>query len=209
APDVGAALEETLDASMSLVAADKGTAQIYNAATDMLELRAHRGFDDALLEPFRTLPRDHHTTCARALRAEERIVVEDFEIRRPDDPHRDAAAVLGYRAGQSTPLTASSGEIMGMITTYWRRPHRPLPWQFGVLDLLARQAADFIERKRREEALLAANARLDALIRRLPVGITLTDESGRVLLMNPVALRLHGFTSTGRITRDLADYQAS
>jgi GAF domain-containing protein len=42
-----------------------------------------------------------------------------------------------------------------MLSMHWRTPHRPEERRLRVLDLYARQAADFIERVRNEEALAA------------------------------------------------------
>jgi PAS domain S-box-containing protein len=59
----------------------------------------------------------------------------------------------GIRAVQSTPLLARSGHLLGMISTHWRRPHRPTERELQPLDVLARQAADLIERNEAEKAL--------------------------------------------------------
>jgi PAS domain S-box-containing protein len=40
-----------------------------------------------------------------------------------------------------------------MISTRWRRPHRPTEFELQPLDVLARQAADLIERNEAESAL--------------------------------------------------------
>jgi hypothetical protein len=40
-----------------------------------------------------------------------------------------------------------------MISTHWRRPHRPSEHELQPLDVLARQAADLIERNEVEKAL--------------------------------------------------------
>jgi PAS domain S-box-containing protein len=46
-----------------------------------------------------------------------------------------------------------SGRLLGMISTHWRRPHRPTERDLQPLDVLARQAADIIERNEVEKAL--------------------------------------------------------
>jgi PAS domain S-box-containing protein len=48
---------------------------------------------------------------------------------------------------------ARSGRLLGMISTHWRRPHRPIGRELQPLDVLARQAADLIERNEVEKAL--------------------------------------------------------
>jgi two-component sensor histidine kinase len=51
----------------------------------------------------------------------------------------------------STPLMSSTGNTLGMISTHFREPHEPSERDLGLMDILARQAADYLERKRAEE----------------------------------------------------------
>ena len=59
--------------------------------------------------------------------------------------------MLDVRAVQSTPLISSSGAVSGMVSTHFGCPHKPSDRECRILDLLARQVADFLERKRGEE----------------------------------------------------------
>src|SRR6185369_10565563 len=52
----------------------------------------------------------------------------------------------GVRAVQTTPLVSRAGLLVGMISTHWRRSHHPRLQDLLLLDVLARQAADLIER---------------------------------------------------------------
>jgi two-component sensor histidine kinase len=52
---------------------------------------------------------------------------------------------------QSTPLMSRGGEILGMISTHWRQPYSPQEQTLQHLDILARQAADLIERSLAEQ----------------------------------------------------------
>jgi signal transduction histidine kinase len=65
---------------------------------------------------------------------------------------------------QSTPLLARDGSLLGMLSTHYPRPRRPTERESLALDLYARQAADIIERIRREQALEAAARRNDEFI---------------------------------------------
>ena len=67
---------------------------------------------------------------------------------------QDSKAALineDIRAVIATPLKSSNGNVLGMVTTHFRRPHLPVERELRLLDLLARQAADYLERKRAEE----------------------------------------------------------
>jgi signal transduction histidine kinase len=52
----------------------------------------------------------------------------------------------GMRALLSTPLVSRSGRVVGMLTTQYLSSRQPAERDVRVLDLLARQAADWIER---------------------------------------------------------------
>src|SRR4029079_18764437 len=66
----------------------------------------------------------------------------------------------GYRAIQSTPLFSGRGELLGMVTTHFRRPHRPSEHERRFSDLYARQVSELIERRRAALALARSEANL-------------------------------------------------
>jgi len=69
----------------------------------------------------------------------------------------------GIRAVQSTPLTSRSGQLLGMISTHWREPYQPAERALRLFDVLARQAADLIERIKVETALRESEERFRQL----------------------------------------------
>ena len=83
----------------------------------------------------------------------------------------DVMLAAGARAVQSTPLIGRSGQLVGMLSTHYRVPRVPSDRDLHVLDLLARQAADWIERtqaaeelRRAKEAAEAANRAKDEFL---------------------------------------------
>jgi GAF domain-containing protein len=56
----------------------------------------------------------------------------------------------GIRSVQSTPLVSSASAVLGMISTHFAVPRVLDDRERRLLDLLVRQAADYIERKRGE-----------------------------------------------------------
>jgi PAS domain S-box-containing protein len=75
-------------------------------------------------------------------------------------PDLDEYRRSNIRAVQSTPLVSRSGQLLGMISTHWREPHQPTDPALRRLDVVARQAADLIERSRAEAALRETNNQL-------------------------------------------------
>ena len=142
-------LEEILDDTIALENADFGNIQIYNPDAQALEIIAQRGFQQDILEHFRSV-HDTGAACGRAMKLRRRVIIEDVETDLEFAPHRHIAASAGFRAVQSTPLFTRSSEFLGMLSTHFRRPHRPSLRDLRFTDLYARHAADVIERKRLE-----------------------------------------------------------
>ena len=52
------------------------------------------------------------------------------------------------------------GRLLGMISTHWAESHEPSDRDVRLLDILARQAADLLERTKAEASLRASEERL-------------------------------------------------
>jgi signal transduction histidine kinase len=70
----------------------------------------------------------------------------------------------GIRAVQTTPLVSRSGKLLGAISTHWRTVHEPAESELRLFDVLARQAADLIERTQAERQLKEADRRKDEFL---------------------------------------------
>jgi signal transduction histidine kinase len=113
----------------------------------------------------------HHTgsSCGAALRAQERAIITNFatcELMK-DAPTLPVFLEAGIYAAQSTPLYSRNGKLLGMISTHWNYPHNPPERHLHLLDILARQAADLIERTQTAEALRQSEERLKKLMTEL------------------------------------------
>jgi GAF domain-containing protein len=145
-------LHEILDVAIAVAGANKGNIQLLEPEVGVLTIAAQRGFGPAFLEYFEYV-RHESSACAAAMRSGERVVVEDVTTSEifVRQPSMNVLMDEGVRGVISTPLLSSAGNLLGMISTHFREPHRPDERQLGLMDLLARQAADYLERKRAEE----------------------------------------------------------
>jgi signal transduction histidine kinase len=160
--DLPALLEELLTETIEIQDADFGNVQLYNPQLQALEIAAQRGFNAEFLEYFAVIDQAS-AACGRAMQSRSRTIIEDVQTDPLFAAHRHIALSAGFRAVQSTPLFGQGGEILGMISTHFKNPHRPSDRELRLTDLYARQAAEIIERKRAEEE----RARLVAHIERL------------------------------------------
>ena len=117
-----------------------------------LRLLAYKGFNQRAAEFWKWVPSSATTSCAAAVREGKRVICADVE----SEPsiasdhlatHRDA----GIRSMQTTPLVSRNGQVLGMLSTHWAQVHEPTERDLRLFDLLARQAADLIERSLAEE----------------------------------------------------------
>jgi len=145
-------LNTVVDTAIAITGADKANLQLIEQTTGVLSITAQRGFEEPFLKFFASV-RDDASACAAAMRSGERVIVEDvreseiFAGQRSTDVLIDA----GVYAVTSTPLMASTGNLLGMISTHFAKPRRPSERELHLMDLLARQTADYLERKRAEE----------------------------------------------------------
>lgn len=151
-----------VDAAALIMRSDFASMQRYDREHDALELLAHKGFTPEAQAFWRWVPAGRTTSCGMALQAGRRMIIDDFETCADVAGSADLAAFRagGVRAAQSTPLLSRGGELVGMISTHWKHAHVPAERDLRLLDILARQAADLIERNTSAEALRAQTRRL-------------------------------------------------
>jgi two-component sensor histidine kinase len=151
--DLKTCLNHALETAIAITGADKGNVQLFDGNAVALTIATHRGFEDNFLKFFEDV-RNDSTACAEAMRSARRVIVED--VTRSDIFAATPASLkvlvdAGVRAVISTPLTSGDGGLLGMISVHFMEPHRPAERELGLMDLLARQTADYLERKRAEE----------------------------------------------------------
>ena len=187
--------EEVLTASIALQSADFGTIQLYNPKSQALEIVAQRGFQQDFLDHFSSVL-EGEAAYGRALSRGERVIIEDVLTDADFELFRPIAAAAGFRAVQSTPLFSRNGEPLGMISTHFRQPHRPSERDLRLTDLYARQAAEMIERKRADAALMESEERFLHLIEAArDYAIFILDPGGRVVTWNRGAERIEGYSA--------------
>lgn len=157
--DVDGCLKEVLNVSIEITGADKGNIQLLDNQSGSLRTASQSGFDEAYTSFFANVS-DTSSACGVAMHTQQRVLVEDVTESEifANKPSLEVMLDAGVRSVQSIPLLSSSGTLLGVISTHFAETHRPSEQESRLMDLLARQTADYLERIRVEkerEQLLA------------------------------------------------------
>jgi hypothetical protein len=140
-------LEDMLDRAIRVDGAAKGNIQIFDSESGNLIITAQKGFDGGFLDSFRIISSNNSSTsCTRALKLKQRVVVSNVDADPAFSPYRTIAHASGFRAVQSTPILCSNGSIFGVLSTHYARPHLLSPEAERELDECARDIAMQAER---------------------------------------------------------------
>ena len=158
--------EQLVDSAIALMRSDMGSIQLYHPERKQLELLTHKGFHPESAAHWKWISTDSKSVCSAALRNGDRFIASDLE---KDELTIETKKLhyyqlSGIRAVQSTPLISRNGDLVGMISTHWGEPHQPSERELQLFDVLARQAADLIERKKSEEKIKESEHRFHELI---------------------------------------------
>ena len=157
-------LRELLAAAAELTGTTKGNIQFCDAESNNLRMFVHQGHGERFLAHFSS--RGSPAGCDQAARTVSRVVVSDI-TRHPDWQGTEDQLVLledGIRAFQSTPLVSRAGRLVGVLNTHFPTAHEINDREKRHLDLLARMAADFIERVESDTALKNADRMKDEFL---------------------------------------------
>ncbi|HEU4933154.1 MAG TPA: ATP-binding protein [Pyrinomonadaceae bacterium] len=150
--DIAGCLKEILNVAIEISSADKGSIQLLDQDSDRLKFAAQSGFDESFRDFF-TNARDGNSAWGKAMESHQRVIVEDISESEiyAGKPSLSMMLKADVRAVQSVPLLSSFGKLLGTISTHFSEPHRPSEQELRLMDLLARQTADYLERKQVEE----------------------------------------------------------
>ena len=207
---IEAPCEKILDTAVEILHADLASIQMVHAEQETngkLKLLGHRGFSPQAAKHWEWVSPDSRTTCGEALRTGGRVIVPD--VRNCDfmAESEDLQLFLdaGIHSAQTFPLVSRSGALLGMVTTYWRQPHELSESELRASDILARLAADVIERAKAEEALWENQQRLALIydtVRDVIFHLAVeSDEHFRFASVNAAFLRVTGLSREAVVGR--------
>jgi PAS domain S-box-containing protein len=206
--NIEALYERVIDAAIGLMSSDMASMQMLDPKRGELRLLAWRGFHPKSAAFWEWVHVDSGSTCGAAFSQGRRVVVPDVETCdfMAGTADLDHYRLSGIRAVQSTPLISRSGRLLGMISTHWREPHQPDERALRQLDVLARQAADLIERTQAEVALRSSEEQsrwLAAVIESSDDAIVSKNLEGIIRSWNAGAERIFGYTAEEAIGQSI------
>lgn len=146
--------DEILEAAIKLTQADKGHITLCDKQTGVLNIIRHRGFPERTLRHFNQIA-SGRLAPGNAIKTSKRVIVEDVSQSPIFLGTHELPFILeeGIHSVQSTPMISSNGNNVGALTTHYTEFHRFEEFELRMLDMLARQVADVIERANAEEAI--------------------------------------------------------
>lgn len=170
--NIQALYDKIVDAAAGIMHSQAASLQVYYPERGIgggLKLLAYKGLDQETADAWEWIDITAGTPCATAWRTGSRVLVQDVEICDFMISSGTESTFLqaGLHATQATPLYSRGGTLLGMISTHWLETFQPNEQQLRLLDVLARQAADLIERRQAEAELVESRERTLLLNREL------------------------------------------
>lgn len=99
-------------------------------------------------------------------------------------PGAEAVAEYGFKAYIGTPLRDSAGNVVGVLSAFFRTAQKSPSGYREILDIMAVKAAAEIERSRIEQTLRESEEKFRTLVQHSLDGILIVDMTGRILFAN-------------------------
>ena len=186
--------DQLLRAAMELMASDAACLQMLAADNTSLRLLAWTNFHPDCVPFWERVAVGVGSTCSKALSDNQRVVVTDVEACAFMAGTQELLEYrrAGVRGVQSTPLRSRTGRLLGMLSTHWRTPHTSTEEDFRFFDVLARQAADLIERALAEQAVRESEERFRLIANTAPVMIWMSGTENDITYLNQTWLDYAG-----------------
>jgi two-component sensor histidine kinase len=145
--------DEIIRTAIAISGADKGSLQLFDETSGSLRIIAQQGFQERFLKFFEDVDDHVASSCGTAMATNEQVIVDDVLTSKifVGQPAQKVLLDAEVRAIISTPLSSSKGGLLGVISTHFSHSGHPSERQLRLTKILARQAADYLERKHSEQ----------------------------------------------------------
>jgi len=139
-------LRQVLDAVCDLLSTDMAAVWVSDPATGELFAAVWTGLSDEYVGGIR-VPLGTGS-AGRAVSERRRVLIADIASDETYSPFRAGALDHGVQAALSLPMLSAGGEPMGALTAYYREPASLPERDLHLVETLARQAGEMVERAR-------------------------------------------------------------
>lgn len=146
--DFHSALKEVLEAVLELTGADAGDILLWNEETGKMDISTQHGFPPDFLDYLLNVTIDDDSSYGKSARTGKRVKIRDVDSGKGCEAQHRAILSAGYKGVQSTPLMSSENRVLGVLSSYFKKPYQPNESDLRILDLYTRQIADCIDQVR-------------------------------------------------------------
>jgi len=145
--------------------------------------------------------------CAMAAYLNEQVIAPDLtsETRWAEYEWCPMAMAHGLKACWSTPISSTTGKVLGAFAIYYDKPRTPTPVQQSLINRFTHIASIAIERAQSDAALKTSEARKAAILNSALDCIVTIDHEGCITEFNPAAERTFGHRRDDVMGKQLAD----
>jgi PAS domain S-box-containing protein len=177
--EAGECLHAILHTIVELHQADCGIIALHDPRAESLNIGASTGIQHDVLAKLPLTPHAESGAIGSAFATRQRVVIEDVTTDARYTGSQSLAALAGVRAVHSTPILTRSGELLGVLTVYFRQPRLPTEREKQYADICALHAGDAIEAARAEQALRESEQRFRTMADTAPAMLWVTDANAR------------------------------
>ncbi|MEQ8847499.1 CheR family methyltransferase [Botrimarina sp.] len=190
--DKRAVFEEMLEVAASVLDSRIACVQLLEgeSAADgraaQLRLIADIGLSRESAHAWRVIAADSDTACGRALKSGKQVILEDLQQEeRIAGEELEPYRLSGIRAVLSTPLFSRDDKLLGMISTFWREPHRPTRQQLDTFEVVGGLTSTLLEQLLSDEELRAAKTAAENIIETLHEPLVVLNRNLTIRSCNP------------------------
>jgi two-component system NarL family sensor kinase len=191
---IGAPLDSTLDALCRVIDEHSGLQSsifLLDSAGERLSLAAGPNLPDPWRVAVASFPVTE-TACGAAVRSRHQIVSADMSIDPRYAGYHDAANAAGLRAMWSTPFFSKHGRPLGTFAVYADVIGPPSADNLLLVSRATHLASIAVERQQTEQGLRDSESLMRTVLDALPVGVSVVDVAGDIILSNPASGRIWG-----------------
>jgi PAS domain S-box-containing protein len=145
--DVSIMMGDLLQAVLAVQSAELGEIRLYNSDQDSLDLVASAGFWPAFPTDYGRMY-DRGSSAWLAMLTGQRIVIEDVLSDSRFASWREVAVARSFRSVHFTPMLNRLGGPIGVLSSYFPKPHPSPQSESRLIEIYARHATEAISHRR-------------------------------------------------------------